>query len=269
MTNWLHRYSSQGHRRVQGWLTDTAIALIGDIARIQRAHDVAGPVCEIGVHHGRLFILLHHLTNPRERAVGWDLFEHQEQNVDRSGKGDRARLMINLQRHGADMSRIAVHTANSLDLTPAAIVEACGAPPRIFSVDGGHTPEITESDLRLAAGSIHEEGVIILDDFFNETWPGVAEGACRYMGAGAPLIPVAIGGNKFIFARSVRMAELYRNQLALPTPRFRRRDTVAFGQPVAVYTVNRTSWRTRLLRTPAMRLLRRSVPWRLRRLTRQ
>ena len=269
MTDWLHRYSRDGHRRVQGWLTETAIALMRDIARIQRTHDVVGPVCEIGVHHGRLFILLHHLTNPGERAVGWDLFEHQEQNVDRSGKGDRARLMFNLQRHGADMSRVTVHTANSLDLTPSAIVEACGAPPRIFSVDGGHTPEITRSDLHLAAESIREDGVIVLDDFFNETWPGVAEGACRYMGAGAPLIPVAIGGNKFIFTRSDRMADRYRTELALPTRRFRRRDTTAFGRPVAVYTVNETSWRTRMLRTPAMRLLRRSVPWRLRQLTRR
>ena len=263
MTDPLRRYASKGHLRVQGWLSDTAIALLLELARIQRDRGIHGPVCEIGVHHGRLFILLHHLTAADERSVGWDLFEQQDQNIDRSGKGDRQQLLANLRRHHADMSRIAIHTANSLELGPADVQQACGTAPRMFSVDGGHTAEITASDLRLAAETIHDEGVIVLDDFFNEPWPGVAEGTCRYMAAPAvPLFPVAIAGNKFVFTRRREMAAVYRQELSLPAQRFRRRDTIAFGEPVAVFTEIAMPLRTRLLRAPAMRRLRRTVPWR-------
>jgi hypothetical protein len=87
--------------------------------------------------------------------------------------------------------------------------------------------------------------------------------------ASAPLFPVAIGGNKFIFTRTSDMAATYRQQLSLPTPAFRRRDAVAFGRPVVVFTRDATSVRTRLLRTRGIRMLRRSLPWRIvRRMTR-
>ena len=268
VTNPLHRYAANGHRQVQGWLSDTAIALLLDLARIQRDRGIHGPVCEIGVHHGRLFILLHHLTTADERSVGWDLFEEQDQNIDKSGKGDRQQLMINLRRHHADLSRITVHTANSLELVPADVHQACGGAPRIFSVDGGHTAEITASDLRLAAQTIHDDGVVVLDDFFNEPWPGVAEGTCRYMASPTVrLFPVAIAGNKFVFARRREIASLYRDALSLPAQDFRRRDTIVFGEPVAVFTRNLVPVRTRLLRTRGMRILRRSRPWRAIRMT--
>jgi hypothetical protein len=271
MTDPLRKYASKGHRQVQGWLSDTAIVLLLDLARIQRDRGIHGPVCEIGVHHGRLFILLHHLTTAGERSVGWDLFEQQDQNIDKSGKGDRQQLLVNLQRHHADLSRVAIHTANSLELKPADVQQACAGAPRIFSVDGGHTAEITASDLRLAAHAIRDDGLIVLDDFFNEPWPGVAEGTCRYMAAPAvPLFPVAIAGNKFVFTGRRETAAFYRQELALPARKFRRRETVVFGEPVTVFTRNVVPIGTRLLRAPGIRTLRRTLPWRaVRRLIRR
>jgi hypothetical protein len=77
-----------------------------------------------------------------------------------------------------------------------------------------------------------------------------------------PLFPVAIAGNKFVFARRRETASLYREALSLPARVFRRRDTIVFGEPVAVFTRNVVPLRTRLLRTRGMRMLRRSLPWR-------
>ena len=51
---------------------------------------------------------------------------------------------------------------------------------RFVSVDGGHTAEITAHDLAVADASLAEGGIIVLDDAFNEQWPGVADGVQRY-----------------------------------------------------------------------------------------
>lgn len=259
MTDALRRYVTRGHTRVQGWLLPTAIALIIELARLQDRRHLSGAVCEIGVHHGRLFILLHLLTRGAESSVGWDLFEHQDQNVDRSGRGDRAKLLENLDKHGADGSRIRIETANSLDLTPDIVIAACKNRPRIFSVDGGHTAEITVSDLTLAAASTHEQGLIVLDDFFNESWPGVAEGTCAYMARPPiPLYPVAIGGNKFVFCKDREAARQYQQDLKLDK-RFKRRVTSAFGHPVVVITPDTSPVGVRMRRTPTIKAFEKNV----------
>src|SRR5688572_16645150 len=94
--NALERYARSGHRQVQGWLSEIGIALILEGCRQQAEWQVRGSICEIGVHHGRLFILLHLATAPDERSVAWDLFEQQDENVDRSGKGNRQRFLENI-----------------------------------------------------------------------------------------------------------------------------------------------------------------------------
>src|SRR5215831_3331880 len=80
----LARYVATGHKKVEGWLTPIAIDLVCAASAAQKAQGVNGPVCEIGVHHGRLFILLHLLTDSGERSVAWDLFERQSENIDQS-----------------------------------------------------------------------------------------------------------------------------------------------------------------------------------------
>ena len=47
---------------------------------------------------------------------------------------------------------------------------------QVFSVDGCHTYECTLSDLHLAFQTIAPNGVVILDDHFNPSWPGVSTG---------------------------------------------------------------------------------------------
>jgi predicted O-methyltransferase YrrM len=43
---------------------------------------------------------------------------------------------------------------------------------RFISIDGGHTPEHTVSDLNLACRLINNQGVVILDDVLHHPWPG-------------------------------------------------------------------------------------------------
>jgi hypothetical protein len=253
------RYLSEGQRTVQGWLPDTAANIIVTLLREQQRIGIRGGICEIGVHHGRLFILLHLHSRSDERSLAIDLFENQADNVDRSGFGDREKLLENLARHGGDLSRVELLAANSLQIVPEQIRSAVG-PVRVFSVDGGHTADVTEHDLELAAASSCDGGLVILDDFFNERWPGVAEGACRFMFANrGALMPVAIGGNKFVFARGD--ATPYQRAL-------RGEPSNAFGHPViCVHTpsakerlVQMALWRT-IRNTRMGGWVRRTLAW--------
>jgi hypothetical protein len=229
----LERYARHGHRTVEGWLLPAAVALVRALAEAQARQGVGGPVVEIGVHHGRLFLLLHLLAGADERSVAYDLFEAQDENVDGSGRGDRAAFEANLRRHAGDgAARVRIRAVNSLRLSVEGIVADAGGRPRLVSVDGGHTAGITANDLRLAEGALCEGGLIVLDDVFNEAWPGVAEGTCAHLAAGSALVPVAIGGNKVVFTTGPARADAYRGALAALAPRWRLGEQVFFGRPV-------------------------------------
>ena len=144
------RYASDGQKRVDGWLSRLDATIITTIGACQTADGVTGSVGEIGVHHGRLFILLALMLAPGERAFAIDLFEDQDANIDASGYGDKAAFLANLGRFSVDPGRVDILTGNSMDLHWQDIAAKVGQPARMFSVDGGHTADITENDLRIA-----------------------------------------------------------------------------------------------------------------------
>src|SRR4029077_15542363 len=139
MTAALKKYISSGYRTVDGWLSAIAIKSTAELGALQKRLGVSDAVSEIGVHHRRLFNLLHLLTDAPEKSVAWDLFESQYENADGSGHGDRRLLQTNLIKHGCDLSRIKINTVNSLTLTASRITAECESKVRIFSVDGGHS----------------------------------------------------------------------------------------------------------------------------------
>jgi len=265
MTSALERYRNGGHKRVEGWLLQGAVDTICTLAEAQRHLSATGPACEIGVHHGRLFILLHLLTSPEQCSAAIDLFEvRQDENLDQSGKGNADALLRNVRDHGGDPARIRVVAENSLNLTAARIVEACGGEPAIFSVDGGHTAELTRNDLRLAHDSLRGGGLAILDDYFNPAWPGVSEGTCGFMATdNRHLEPVAITANKVLLARGSAAAAAYRRALQTAYPHAKL--TKIFERPVLTFEAptfeerakGSAAWQS-LRVTPVGRALRRA-----------
>ena len=229
----LERYVERGHHRVQGWLHPFSAHFIAHLARIQRRLGIGGAVAEIGIHHGRLFILLH-LANGCKRSLAIDIFEDQNLNVDKSGLGNLELFLGNLARCGGSVAGVSLLKKSSLAVTPQEIAERFG-PVVLFSVDGGHTAECAEHDLRLAEACLHQDGVVILDDFFNEVWPEVCVGAVRYLtDTATALRPFAISPNKLYLCRPGCNAR-YREELrrALPA-RAHDKDVTMFGSTVAV-----------------------------------
>jgi hypothetical protein len=204
-----NEYVSRGHKRVEGWLEPEAAQLIATFGQWQ---NVGGNVGEIGVHHGKLFILLHLLRRPGERSVAVDLFELQELNVDRSGRGDRAVFEQNLRTFAGGTEGVTIASADSTTVKSDDLLNMAGGRFRLFSVDGGHTAAITESDLTIASESLVDGGLLILDDYFNQAWPGVSEGTNRFLSSSPTFIPFGSGHGKMYFTTS-DYAAAYRAQM--------------------------------------------------------
>jgi hypothetical protein len=224
--------------RVHGWLLPEAARCIVCLDDAQRRNGVRGSIAEIGVHHGKLFILLCLLRNEGEIAVGYDLFGLQDQNIDASGKGSLAVLRDHLRQMKVAASGVKLITANSLELTAAGVLSDSESPVRLFSIDGGHTADITRNDLSIAAEAIADDGVIILDDFFNEAWPGVSTGTAQFFrDYPQRLVPFAIMGNKVFFTRAQAVADTYRQTLSqskMVTGQLVSKVSELFGHPVLV-----------------------------------
>ena len=250
----LNAYLKHGHHLVKGWLSPAAAQAIVLLSRQQRNENLSGGVAEIGVHHGKLFILLYLLSAENEPAVAIDLFSHQDLNVDRSGAGDLERFKQNLCRH-ADASRLIIHEGDSTELTAARLLELGRGPFRLISIDGGHTAEITAHDLSTAEGALADGGIVILDDCFNEEWPGVSDGVHLYFSEPRSIVPFGIGAGKTFFCQPA-FAERYVAVL-------RRLDTKAverdfLGCRVVCFNFTPWSFARWLRKVDAARMIRRA-----------
>jgi hypothetical protein len=227
---------------VEGWLKRYSADVISAIASIQRGKQWGGAVGEIGVHHGKLFILLWLNAAPGERAFALDVFENQQLNIDNSGEGDREIFLRNVTRWCGGIDGIRLIAKSSLDVRPSEILSACG-PVRLASIDGGHTEEHTINDLHLVERALTDHGAVIIDDCFNERWPGVAVGVAKYLLVPNPaLVPFAISPNKVYFSRPEFAAE-YRRELKASQNRWFEKQSSFFGHAVDIYgshLLNRT-----------------------------
>lgn len=207
------RYAVFGQRRVEGYLRELGLLAIDRIEGIQREHGIeGGGVAEIGIHHGRLFILLSLMRRLGEPGVAIDLFEDQHLNVDSSGKGDRQQFEANLRKWDSRHEEVEIVKANSWDIDGPALVNYAGGPLRLISVDGGHTTELTEHDLDTACNAIRHGGVVVLDDCFNEFFPSVSEGAQAFFRRRPDVVPFFAGGNKTLICHA-EYADRYRESI--------------------------------------------------------
>jgi hypothetical protein len=201
----LAAYALSGVNKVEGWLHNGAITSTVLLSRAQRNRGISGDVGEIGIHHGKYFLLLCHLQEDREDAVAIDVFDDQHLNIDRSGKGDRAIFESNILTFLGTGEKISIVQADSLSITVDVFTKLTNRKFRIFSIDGGHTISHVINDLNLAESTLDDYGMVVVDDFFDPGWPGVSEGMFRYWARGGRLRPFAYGDGKlFLSHRDAR-----------------------------------------------------------------
>ena len=231
----LTRYLRHGHR-VHGWLDRYSAILIADLCRFQSGQRIFGSLAEIGVHMGRLFLLLHLAKLPDEKSLAIDVFDDQHLNIDKSGYGSRKRFLSNATRWCGNHD-FEIIQKSSLDLSVCEILDRIGR-CRIISIDGGHSEECVMNDLRLAEGALLDEGVVVLDDFFHQSWPGVASGASRHMiDSNMALRPFGITPNKLYLAKS-SCHDLYRSHFSIAHSDKFEKTVKMFDSEVDVYGCN-------------------------------
>lgn len=243
----LQHYIAHGLPRVQGWLDRRSARIIAALGQYQTREKISGAVGEIGIHHGKLFILLDLIKTDNEASFAVDLFEQQELNVDHSGLGDYEQFIRNLAELSSGTERVSIIKKNSLELDADEIRALCG-PARLFSIDGGHTAACTLNDIRLSEASTIDDAIVIIDDYFNPMWPDVSVGVAEYVfEPGSTLRPFAISPNKLYLARRHCHAR-YRTALRQQVHRFYQKSSAMYGHDVDIYGYDASSsWQRRLI----------------------
>lgn len=196
----LDRYVASSMKTVHGYLTTLDARLIKALLLHQRENHIVGHLCEIGVHHGRLFLMLALTRRAGERALAIDLFEDDARNATGPHAGRDRALFRNARRLGLELSGWEILKKSSLDLEPADILARTTGSVRFFSIDGCHQYQSVENDLRLAERTLSGEGVIAVDDFFNRGWPDVSFATCAYLRCSTAIVPFAVTPKKLYLA---------------------------------------------------------------------
>jgi hypothetical protein len=186
--------------KVPGYLVDLDAALICMLLAWQERCGITGNLCEIGVHHGRLFLLLALSRQSHENALAIDLFE--DDNLNTGAQAGRAgALLYHARRLNIKLSPAEVLKGSSLELSASEILQHAGGLIRFFSVDGGHMYHHVENDLRLAYECLSDDGIIAVDDFFNQGWPEVSFAAYDFLRATSDAVPVLVTPSKLYLAK--------------------------------------------------------------------
>lgn len=163
---------------------------------------ISGSVAEIGIFLGDYLCMLASCAAPHEKSVAIDLFLNQHLNVDESGKHDKS-IEWHIENYksrvfsGATAEWIA---ADSLFIEPSKLLKVGCGQYRLISIDGGHEPYHVTQDIRISAACLTHGGIVIVDDYTNHGWPGVAEGVARHflLSSHQTLAPFFVGSNKLL-----------------------------------------------------------------------
>lgn len=232
----LRAYLRGPFQDVAGWCSPWLWQVVAPLAARQAAWGLRGPVAEIGVFHGKFFIGLTLLKGAARGNHAIDVFDMQAFNLDRAGSGDLPALEANLARCGVPPEAVTILRADSMTLTDQQILamQAQTGGFSFFSVDGCHLAAHTMNDLTVAMRVTAPQGIIFVDDFTNQDWPGVQEGVARlFLHASPRFVPLAVVQNKLLLCHlSWHAAWLDWLRAALPQQSgLSLKEVAMFGHP--------------------------------------
>jgi hypothetical protein len=205
----VENYVTRSMSTVPGYLLPLDAEIICALLSHQDEANIAGNLCEIGVHHGKLFLMLALARGAGERAVAVDLFEDDEINAGSRHAGRDRALFEHAKRLGVALSQQETFKTSSLEIGAPDILARTGGPIRFFSVDGGHLYRHVANDLVLAEKTLSENGVIAVDDFFNPGWMDVTFATYDFLRDRDNIVPFAVTSKKLYLA-PVSVAETYK-----------------------------------------------------------
>lgn len=184
---------------IPGWFSFEAALMFIAYNQVLRSHGITGDVMEIGVHRGRSAVAIAALRGPAGRFVAVDTFPGADE------LDPMAAFEHTMRAFYPDMSFCTILQTDSAQLDPTKL----GATFSFCHIDGGHSSEQTYLDLRFCTAISLLGGIVAIDDYFNEAFPGVSEGTARFLlDHPHSLQPVALGHNKVLLQKQPTPAEL-------------------------------------------------------------
>ena len=198
-----NRYIGGESQKIEGWFYPQAVQALVLIDKFQRAAGIEGHIGEIGLYHGKSFILLYLLARDSEKCVGIDVFLDEE---------FKTSFFANMGRYEVPGSPPRIEKMDSVDLTSRQLIDWVNGFYRLFSIDGGHQMEMALGDLERVAPVLAEGGVIAYDDYFDPQFPGVSEALNRFLlgPAGVGIAPFFIAGGKVFLTTAGAHELLYK-----------------------------------------------------------
>jgi hypothetical protein len=155
--NYLKNYKEVIDKEVEGWFYPKDIIIMhGILKELQRPK---GDVCEIGVAYGKSAIAISQFIGNNNFYL-YDLFSEESKNIAAS----------NIKKFGND-SNLIWRLENTTELRTDDIVFENEL--RFLHIDGCHEHSAVLSDLILFNNKMKDDGIIALDDFQDQEYPGV------------------------------------------------------------------------------------------------
>ncbi len=196
-------YLSEGYEKVVGMSSRFAAGVCGRLLVIQSELGVTGHFAEIGAFEGRFLIAMAHSLGAGEKALGMDIFEWPNPEVE-------DRFEANCARHGIGPERRTTWKVDSGKTTPAEVLAKVGGGPiRMFHIDGEHSRAALAKDLELATACIAPGGLIVLDDMLHPGYPTLMVAVQDYLERHPEMVVLSIidretivAATKFVLCRA-------------------------------------------------------------------
>jgi len=184
----LAAYINGGSDSVEGWLYRLDMVLWALLDSVQKSHHALGDLCEVGVYKGKALALLGMLARDQETVYGFDTYPND-------WLADTQRTMASFCPWVSDIRYVRGDTST---LASQELQNIFPRKLRLLHVDAGHEYHEILHTLYLFAPFVAGEGVIVMDDYHDHEFPGVAAATldfCRHHEA-RPFVPFLAGANK-------------------------------------------------------------------------
>ena len=240
---YLYNFKNVVDKEVEGWFYPKDIIIIyGILNELQKP---IGDICEIGVAYGKSAIMISQFKGDNNFYL-YDIFPEEarviaEKNISKFGNGNN--LIWRLE-DTTELSSDDVFFQNSL---------------RFLHIDGCHEHSAVLSDLLLFSNKMKDDGIIVLDDFQDQEYPGVNSAAFQFslMNSNYKNWRVfAIGDNKAYMCQK-KYAEKYQKALVDYIEKAKKEYNVPFDMHLGLREVldmnvlmcdSRTSWDPRVIK---------------------
>ncbi|MBT5265589.1 MAG: class I SAM-dependent methyltransferase [Rhodospirillaceae bacterium] len=197
----LRRYAQEDISGVTGWLQVGSLAAIWSLLETQIAAGIAGDVVEIGVYHGKSFLLFANSLDAGERAIAID-------PLDQAGR--RQKFEDNCRVFLREEQAFALHAIPSDQFREEGRCSEFAGKVRALHIDGGHVYDAVRNDLKIALEVLSETGFVVVDDMAHPWYPDITVAVADHLREDAALTafamtaantPVTNGGSKLFLAR--------------------------------------------------------------------